>query len=128
MLEETQFDKAAEAAAMAGTLEPVEDVGETIILEFGASRSEYFDYALRLARDALERVFGRRPVVVRAGGTLPVLAALAARGVPTVMTGLALPESHTHSPNERMLVETFPLGVAAARETYRALATLSLER
>ena len=27
-------------------------------------------------------------------------------------------------PNERMLVETFPLGVAAARATYRALATL----
>jgi acetylornithine deacetylase/succinyl-diaminopimelate desuccinylase-like protein len=84
--------------------------------------------ALRLAQGALEGVFGRRPVVVRAGGTLPVLAALAARGVPTVMTGLALPESHTHSPNERMLVETFPLGVAAARETYRALATLPVER
>ena len=43
----------------------------------------------------------------------------------TVMTGLALPDSHTHSPNERMLVETFPLGVAAARETYRALGALS---
>jgi hypothetical protein len=62
--------------------------------------------------------------VVRAGGTLPILAALARRGIPTVMTGLALPDSHTHSPNERMLLETFPLGVAAARETYRALAAL----
>ena len=70
-------------------------------------------------------MFGTRPLVVRAGGTLPVLAALAARGIPTVMTGLALPDSHTHSPNERMLVETFPLGVEAARETYRALAALS---
>ncbi len=56
---------------------------------------------------------------------LPVLAALARRGIPTVMAGLALPDSHTHSPNERMLLETFPLGVAAARETYRALGTLS---
>jgi len=53
-----------------------------------------------------------------------VLAALAARGIPTVMAGLALPDSHTHSPNERMLLETFPLGVAAAKETYRALAAL----
>jgi acetylornithine deacetylase/succinyl-diaminopimelate desuccinylase-like protein len=77
--------------------------------------------ALRLGREAFARVFGRRPLVVRAGGTLPVLAALARRGIPTVMAGLALPESHTHSPNERMLLETFPLGVAAARETYRAL-------
>ena len=80
---------------------------------------------LALARDAFEGVFGRRPLIVRVGGTLPITAALAARGIPTVMAGLALPDSHTHSPNERMLLETFPLGVAAARETYRALATIS---
>ena len=76
---------------------------------------------LALARDAFEGVFGRRPLIVRVGGTLPITAALAARGIPTVMAGLALPDSHTHSPNERMLLETFPLGVAAARETYRAI-------
>jgi acetylornithine deacetylase/succinyl-diaminopimelate desuccinylase-like protein len=81
--------------------------------------------AVRLARDAFARAFGRTPLVVRAGGTLPILAALARREIPTVMAGLALPDSHTHSPNERMLLETFPLGVAAARETYRALASLS---
>jgi len=81
--------------------------------------------AVRLAREAFGRVFGRLPLVVRAGGTLPILAALADRGIPTVMAGLALPKSHTHSPNERMLLETFPLGVAAARETYRALAALA---
>jgi acetylornithine deacetylase/succinyl-diaminopimelate desuccinylase-like protein len=80
--------------------------------------------ALRVAREAFGRVFGTRPLVVRAGGTLPVVAALARRGIPTVMAGLALPDSHTHSPNERMLVETFPLGVAAARATYRALGEL----
>ncbi len=81
--------------------------------------------ALRLAREAFAGVFGRPPLVVRAGGTLPIVAALARRGIPTVMAGLALPDSHTHSPNERMLLETFPLGVEAARETYRALGTLS---
>ncbi|MGH3076592.1 MAG: M20/M25/M40 family metallo-hydrolase [Gaiellaceae bacterium] len=81
--------------------------------------------ALRLAREAFARVFGHPPLVVRAGGTLPILAALADRGIPTVMAGLALPDSHTHSPNERMLLETFPLGVEAARETYLALGALS---
>jgi acetylornithine deacetylase/succinyl-diaminopimelate desuccinylase-like protein len=79
---------------------------------------------LEAARDAFERVFGRRPLVVRAGGTLPILAALAARGIPTVLAGLGLPDNNTHSPNERMLLETFPLGVAAAQETYRAIAAL----
>jgi acetylornithine deacetylase/succinyl-diaminopimelate desuccinylase-like protein len=80
---------------------------------------------LTLAQDAFEGVFGRRPLIVRVGGTLPITAALASRRIPTVLAGLALPDSHTHSPNERMLLDTFPLGVAAARETYRALATLS---
>jgi acetylornithine deacetylase/succinyl-diaminopimelate desuccinylase-like protein len=80
---------------------------------------------LEAARDAFERVFGRRPLIVRVGGTLPITAALASRSIPTVMAGLALPDSHTHSPNERMLLETFPLGVAAARETYRALGSMS---
>jgi acetylornithine deacetylase/succinyl-diaminopimelate desuccinylase-like protein len=84
--------------------------------------------ALRLGGEAFGRVFGRKPLVVRAGGTLPVLSALAQRQIPTVMAGLALPDSHTHSPNERMLLETFPLGVEAARETYRALASLSERR
>jgi acetylornithine deacetylase/succinyl-diaminopimelate desuccinylase-like protein len=81
--------------------------------------------ALGLAREAFGRVFGTPPLIVRAGGTLPIVAALARRRIPTVMAGLALPDSHTHSPNERMLLDTFPLGVEAARETYRALDSLS---
>jgi acetylornithine deacetylase/succinyl-diaminopimelate desuccinylase-like protein len=85
----------------------------------------YDNEAFRLGREAIGAVFGVQPLVVRAGGTLPILPALADRGIPTIMAGLALPDSHTHSPNERMLLETFPLGVAAARETYRALARLS---
>jgi acetylornithine deacetylase/succinyl-diaminopimelate desuccinylase-like protein len=79
---------------------------------------------IRLASDAFERVFGRRPLLTRVGGTLPILAGLAGRGIPTVMTGLGLPESNTHAPNERMLLETLPLGIAAARETYLSLAAL----
>jgi acetylornithine deacetylase/succinyl-diaminopimelate desuccinylase-like protein len=79
---------------------------------------------IRLAVGAFERVFGRRPLLVRAGGSLPIVHALGDRGIPLVLAGLALPESHTHSPNERMLLETFELGVAAARETYVALAGL----
>jgi acetylornithine deacetylase/succinyl-diaminopimelate desuccinylase-like protein len=80
--------------------------------------------AVRIGREVFGRVFGTPALLVRAGGTLPIAAALARRGLPTIMAGLALPDSHTHSPNERMLLETFPLGVEAARETYRGLAAL----
>ncbi|MBD0330473.1 MAG: M20/M25/M40 family metallo-hydrolase [Thermoleophilia bacterium] len=67
---------------------------------------------------ALERVFGVRPLVVRVGGTLPIVPSLAAAGIPTLMVGMATPDCNTHSPNERMLLEAFPTGVAAARELY----------
>ena len=102
--------------------------GATLTVETEATPAAQFPAktdAVRLARAAFARVFGVEPLIVRAGGTLPILAALAERRTPTVMTGLALPESHTHSPNERLLVETFHLGVDAAKETYRALAALS---
>ena len=80
--------------------------------------------AVRLAQDAFERVFGRRPLLVRVGGTLPIIPALAERRIPTVLTGVGLADSHIHSPNERLLVEYIPLGIDAARECYRAFAAL----
>jgi hypothetical protein len=41
-----------------------------------------------------------------------------------VITGFALPESNVHSPNERLLLEYLPLGVAAARELFLGFAGL----
>jgi hypothetical protein len=83
--------------------------------------------ALRLAQDAFESVFGRRPLLVRSGGTLPIMPALQENAIPAILTGIALLESNIHSPNERVLLEYFPLGVRAAQETYRALARLPVE-
>ena len=80
--------------------------------------------AVRLAQDAFERVLGRRPLLERSGGTLPVVPALADKGIPTIITGFALPGSNIHSPNERLLVRNIPLGVKAARETLLAFAEL----
>ena len=52
----------------------------------------------------------RRPLLVRSGGTLPIVPALVDKGIPTIITGFALPESNIHSPNERLLAEYVPLG------------------
>jgi hypothetical protein len=41
-----------------------------------------------------------------------------------VITGFALPESNVHSPNERLLLEYVPLGIAAARELFVAFGAL----
>jgi acetylornithine deacetylase/succinyl-diaminopimelate desuccinylase-like protein len=80
--------------------------------------------AVRLAQDAFERVVGRRPLLLRSGGTLPIVPALADKGIPTILSGFALPGANMHSPNERLLARYIPLGVAAARETLVALADL----
>jgi acetylornithine deacetylase/succinyl-diaminopimelate desuccinylase-like protein len=80
--------------------------------------------AVRIAQDAFERVMGRRPLLLRTGGTIPLVPALADKGIPTVLTGFALPGANVHSPNERLLVRYIPLGVAAARETLVALGDL----
>jgi len=80
--------------------------------------------AVQLGLDAFERALGRRPALIRSGGTLPIVPALADRGIPTVITGFGLPDSQIHSPNERLVADYMPLGTRAARELYRAFANL----
>jgi acetylornithine deacetylase/succinyl-diaminopimelate desuccinylase-like protein len=80
--------------------------------------------AVQLGLDAFERTVGVRPLLIRSGGTLPIVPALQARGTPSILAGFSLPESNIHSPNERLPVEHFPLGIATARELFVALAKL----
>jgi acetylornithine deacetylase/succinyl-diaminopimelate desuccinylase-like protein len=79
---------------------------------------------IRLGLDAFERVFGKRPALVRSGGTLPIVPALADRGIATIITGVGLPDSNLHSPNERLVADHVPLGIAASRELLLAFAAL----
>jgi acetylornithine deacetylase/succinyl-diaminopimelate desuccinylase-like protein len=80
--------------------------------------------AIQLGLDAFERALGTRPALIRSGGTLPIVPALAGRGIATVITGFGLPDSQIHSPNERLLAEYVPLGIRAARELFLAFADL----
>ena len=82
--------------------------------------------AVQLAQDAFERTMGRRPLLVRSGGTLPIVPALVDKGIPTIVTGFGTPESNIHSPNERLLAEYMPLGIETARELFRSLAALEV--
>ena len=69
-------------------------------------------------------MLGVRPLLVRSGGSIPLVPALAAKAIPTVITGFDLPEGNIHSPNERMLLDYLPLGVTAARELFTAYGRL----
>lgn len=80
--------------------------------------------AVQIGLDVFEQVMGARPLLVRSGGTLPIVPALADKGIPTILSGFALPESNIHSPNERLLAEYLPLGIEVSRELFRGLARL----
>jgi acetylornithine deacetylase/succinyl-diaminopimelate desuccinylase-like protein len=80
--------------------------------------------AVRIAIEAFERVVGRRPLLLRSGGTIPVVPALADRGIPTIVSGFSLPNANMHSPNERLLARYLPLGVETVRETLVAFGNL----
>ena len=80
---------------------------------------------IQLGLDAFERALGRRPALVRSGGTLPIVPALTAKGIDTVITGFGLPDSQIHSPNERLVADYVPAGIRAARELLLAFAQLT---
>ena len=59
--------------------------------------------ATRAAARALEATFGRAPVYIREGGSIPVCASFEQiLGLPVVLLGFTPPDDHAHAPNEWM--------------------------
>lgn len=60
---------------------------------------------------ALEKAFGRKPVLMREGGSIPIVNDFKRiLGVDTLLVGLALPDDNAHSPNEKFNLESFRRG------------------
>ena len=80
--------------------------------------------ALVLASEALTRACGVQPVFMRSGGSIPIVAEMAARGYPVIVGGFGLPDDRLHAPDESYALASLAWGEAAARELYRAFAAL----
>jgi acetylornithine deacetylase/succinyl-diaminopimelate desuccinylase-like protein len=80
------------------------------------------DPVMHAAQRAIEQATGVAPVTMRSGGTIPIMAALIARGTPTILSGFGTSEDNIHSPNERIRLRNLAWGLASAREIYRELA------
>jgi acetylornithine deacetylase/succinyl-diaminopimelate desuccinylase-like protein len=80
--------------------------------------------AIKLGQAAFERVLGVRPALIRSGGSLPIVPALANKGIPTIITGFSLPDANIHSPNERLLAEYVPLGIETSKALFQELRAL----
>jgi len=121
-------DPAAMFAAVESLVKESAPAGADVELELMASSPAGLvdpgSPAIRVGQDAFERALGERPLLLRSGGSLPIVPAMGDRGIPAIVTGFALPDSNIHSPNERMLLEYLPLGLAAARELLVGFAAL----
>jgi acetylornithine deacetylase/succinyl-diaminopimelate desuccinylase-like protein len=80
--------------------------------------------AIRVAAQAIERATGTAPALVRSGGSIPIVAALADRGIPTIVTGFVVAEDGIHAPDESYRLRGLELGEATARELLHGLAAL----
>ena len=59
--------------------------------------------------------FGRDPVLLRSGGTLPVASVFQhVLGLPVLMMGFALPDDRMHGPDERFSLTHFHRGIATS--------------
>ncbi len=60
---------------------------------------------------ALRRAFGREPILLREGGSIPIVNQFKKiLGLDTLLLGLALPDDNAHSPNEKFDLDVFAKG------------------
>jgi acetylornithine deacetylase/succinyl-diaminopimelate desuccinylase-like protein len=77
---------------------------------------------MRAAGQALATAFGREPVFIRAGGSIPVVATFDRHlRVPVVLLGAAVPACNAHAPNEFFPLDSFTSGAHAAALLYANL-------
>jgi succinyl-diaminopimelate desuccinylase len=77
------------------------------------------------AARAIEKGFGRRPVFMREGGSIPVVATFHdLLGVDTLLLGWGLDDDNAHSPNEKFALADFHRGIKASASLWTELAAL----
>lgn len=69
---------------------------------------------------AYEKAFGTKPIPVRSGGSIPIIAAFEqALGIKSILMGFGLDSDVPHSPNENFQIECFEKGIETIVEFYR---------
>jgi acetylornithine deacetylase/succinyl-diaminopimelate desuccinylase-like protein len=78
--------------------------------------------ALRAARSACRSVYGREPVLLPSGGSIPFVSALAAScPIEVLLLGFGLRDDAIHAPNERLYLPNLYRGTKVCIELYEQL-------
>jgi len=81
--------------------------------------------AMRLASEAVKAGFGAAPVLIREGGTIPVVGLIkSVLEMDTLLVGFGLPDDRVHSPNEKFDLDALRKGTRTAAVLYEKLAGL----
>ena len=71
---------------------------------------------------AIEHAFGRKPVFIREGGSIPIVTTFKEQlGVDTLLLGWGLDDDNAHSPNEKFNLADFHRGIAASARLWQIL-------
>ena len=77
----------------------------------------------KAALRALRTAFGYKPVLLREGGSIPIVNQFKKiLGVDTLLLGMALPDDNAHSPNEKFDLDVFAKGQRMSALLWRELA------
>ncbi|MCA9230941.1 MAG: dipeptidase [Planctomycetales bacterium] len=83
---------------------------------------------LQAAAEAIEQGFGRRPVFIREGGSIPIVSTFARRlGADVLLLGWGQNDDNLHSPNEKFSLADFHRGIAASAALWDRLAAVCHE-
>ncbi len=75
------------------------------------------------AADAITAGFGKPPVLIRSGGSIPIVSQFKQKlGVDTLLLGWGQNDDNTHSPNEKFSVDDFYRGIVASAHLWQAMA------
>ena len=77
------------------------------------------------AAKAIEHGFGKAPVFIREGGSIPIVGDFRKElGVDTLLLGWGLDDDNTHSPNEKFCLADFHRGIKASAALWGELAAI----
>ena len=80
------------------------------------------------AANAIEQGFGKRPVFIREGGSIPVVSTFREKlGADTLLLGWGQNDDNTHSPNEKFCLADFHRGIKASAYLWQELSRISAE-
>lgn len=81
---------------------------------------------VKAAAKAIASAFGKAPVFIREGGSIPVVGLIKARlGVDTLLLGWGQPDDNLHGPNEKFSLADFHRGIRAGAHLMAELADMA---